>query len=118
MDFQPGQRVGDYEILSVLGAGGMGAVYKVRNTISDRIEAMKVLLPNLAAETELTDRFLREIRVLGTLDHPNIASLHTALRDQGHLLMVMEYVEGTTLHALLRQGGVPLADGAASSIGT
>ena len=66
-------RTGDYEILGVLGAGGMGKVYKVRNVLSDRIEAMKVLLPDLADQKELADRFLREIKVLASLSHPNIA---------------------------------------------
>ena len=66
---------GDYEILGVLGAGGMGKVYKVRNVFSDRIEAMKVLLPNLADQKELADRFLREIKVLASVNHQNIAAL-------------------------------------------
>src|ERR1700681_666978 len=66
--FVTGQRLGDYEILGVLGAGGMGTVYKVRNVISDRIEAMKVLLANLADQKELADRFLREIKILASLD--------------------------------------------------
>ncbi|MGA7382512.1 MAG: protein kinase, partial [Terriglobales bacterium] len=73
------KRIGDYEILNELGAGGMGKVYKVRNVISDRIEAMKILLPDLAGRQELATRFLREIKVLAALDHPNIAALRTAL---------------------------------------
>ena len=75
-----GERVGDYEIVEVLGAGGMGQVFKVRNLLSERIEAMKVLLPNLESDPGLADRFLREIKVQATLDHPNIAKLHTAMR--------------------------------------
>ena len=58
-----GERVGDYQIVEVLGAGGMGQVYKVRNVLSERIEAMKVLLPNMGNDPELADRFLREIKV-------------------------------------------------------
>src|SRR5256885_1143198 len=73
-----GERIGDYEIVEILGAGGMGEVYKVRNVISNRIEAMKVLLPNLGGDPGLAGRFLREIQVQATLDHPNIARLHTA----------------------------------------
>jgi len=96
-------RKGDYEILSVLGAGGMGKVYKVRNVLSDRVEAMKVLLPNLADQKELADRFLREIKVLASLNHPNIAALRTALTVDNQLVMIMEYVEGTTLAAHLEQ---------------
>ncbi len=57
MSFEQGQRISDYEILGLLGAGGMGRVYRVRNVISDRVEAMKVLLPDLAAEPELAGRF-------------------------------------------------------------
>jgi len=96
-------RKGDYEILGVLGAGGMGKVYKVRNLLSDRVEAMKVLLPNLADQKELADRFLREIKVLASLNHPNIAVLRTALMIENQLVMIMEYVEGTTLAAHLEQ---------------
>jgi serine/threonine protein kinase len=107
---QYGQRVGDYEILGVLGAGGMGKVYKVRNVISDRIEAMKILLPDLAGQKELADRFLREIKLLASLNHPNIASLRTALTSGNQLVMIMEFVEGTTLAARLAQGPVPAAD--------
>ena len=110
MNFEPGSRVGDYEILSVLGAGGMGKVYKVRNIISDRIEAMKVLLPNLEQDPTLADRFLREIKVQASLDHPNIAALHTAQRDENRILMILEYVEGETLDHILRRGPVPLSD--------
>jgi serine/threonine protein kinase len=95
------KRKGDYEILGVLGSGGMGKVYKVRNVLSDRIEAMKVLLPNLADQQELADRFLREIKVLASLNHPNIAVLRTALMIDNELVMIMEYVEGTTLAARL-----------------
>src|SRR4030088_2434404 len=96
-------RMGDYEILGVLGAGGMGKVYKVRNVLSDRIEAMKVLLPNLADQKELADRFQREIKVLASLNHPNIAALRTALTLDNQLVMIMEYVEGTTLAGHLEQ---------------
>jgi len=103
-EYTVGQRVGDYEILAVLGAGGMGKVYKVRNVISDRIEAMKVLLPNLASQKELADRFLREIKVLASLNHPNIAALRTALTLDDQLVMIMEYVEGVTLSSRLQSG--------------
>jgi serine/threonine-protein kinase len=96
-EFTPGQHIGDYEILSILGAGGMGKVYKVRNVISDRIEAMKILLPDLHSNQSLADRFLREIRLLATLNHPNIAALRTAMTHENQLVMIMEFVEGETL---------------------
>jgi eukaryotic-like serine/threonine-protein kinase len=105
-DFVPGQRVGDYEVLGVLGAGGMGKVYKVRNVISDRIEAMKVLLANLTTQKELADRFLREIKLLASLNHPNIAALNTAMTLNNQLIMMMEYVDGTTLATRLQQGPI------------
>ena len=110
-NYEIGSRAGDYEVIEVLGAGGMGRVYKVRNVISDRVEAMKVLLPNLEGDPELADRFMREIKVQASLDHPNIAALHTALRVDNQLLMLMEYVEGITIEALLRSGPVPLEKG-------
>ena len=104
------KRVGDYEVLAVLGTGGMGRVYKVRNVISDRVEAMKILLPDLAGKKELADRFLREIKVLAALNHPNIAALRTALTLNNQLVMVMEYVEGVTLATRLEQGPIPAGD--------
>src|SRR5690348_15954412 len=106
-DYSVGQRLGDYEILGVLGAGGMGKVYKVRNTISDRVEAMKILLPDLAGQKDLADRFLREIKVLASLSHPNIAALRTALTLDNQLVMIMEYVDGVTLSSRLAQGAIP-----------
>jgi eukaryotic-like serine/threonine-protein kinase len=109
-DFKVGQHVGDYEILDVLGAGGMGKVYKVRNTISERVEAMKIVLPNMAGQQERADRFLREIKLLAKLNHPNIAELRTALTIDNQLVMIMEFVEGVTLSARLKQGPIPPAD--------
>ncbi len=110
MAFQIGDKIGDYEVIGILGAGGMGRVYKVKNVFSERIDAMKVLLPNLADEPELADRFLREIKVLASLNHPNIAGLHTALNVQNQLLMIMEYVDGVTIEQKLKAGPLPLGD--------
>jgi len=110
MSFQIGDTVGDYQIIGVLGAGGMGKVYKVKNQISDRIDAVKVLLPDLAEDPELADRFTREIKVLASLNHPNIAGLRTAFRMENQLLMVMEFVEGTTLDDRAKAGPIPLED--------
>jgi serine/threonine-protein kinase len=87
----------------------MGKVYKVRNTISDRVEAMKILLPDLAGQKELADRFLREIKVLASLHHPNIAALRTALTLDNQLVMIMEFVDGVTLSSRLNQGAIPPA---------
>ncbi len=103
-------RIGDYEVMNLLGAGGMGRVYKVRNVITDRIEAMKILLPEIAGKEEVAARFLREIKVLAALNHPNIATLHTALTIENQLVMIMEFVEGQPLSALLAAGPIPPAE--------
>ncbi len=110
MSNQPNQRMGDYEILNELGRGGMGRVYRVRNVISDRVEAMKILLPELAGRPELAARFLREIKLVASLDHPNIGALRTAHMVDDQLVMIMEYVEGTSLAERLEQGPLPVAE--------
>ena len=108
MNSNIGDRIGDYEVIGILGAGGMGKVYKVRNVISDRVEAIKVLLPELTNVPELADRFLREIKVLATLEHPHIAALRTAQRIDNQLVMVMELVEGVTVEDKLKNGPLPV----------
>jgi serine/threonine protein kinase len=110
MTEETNKRIGDYEILNELGSGGMGRVYRVRNVISDRIEAMKILLPDLAGRQELADRFSREIKLLASLNHPNIASLRTALTLDNQLVMIMEYVEGTSLAERLERGPIAVPD--------
>ena len=111
MNFEPGSKIGDYEVLGTLGAGGMGRVYKVRNDLSDRVEAMKILLPDLEGNADLANRFLREIKTQAGLDHPNIAKLYTALRIENQLLMCMELVEGITLDERLKTPPpIPLVD--------
>jgi eukaryotic-like serine/threonine-protein kinase len=107
MSEETNKRIGDYQILNELGSGGMGRVYRVRNVISDRIEAMKVLLPDLAGRQELATRFLREIKLMASLNHPNIAQLRTAFTADNQLVMIMEYVEGTTLADRLEHGPLP-----------
>jgi len=104
------KQVGDYEIVRELGKGGMGQVYLVRNLISDRIEAMKVLLPDLVQQGDLANRFMREIKLLASLDHPNIAQLRTAFTADNQLVMIMEYVEGDTLAHRLGFGAFSTAD--------
>ena len=111
MNFLPvsleiGTTIGDYQIVSVLGRGGMGKVFKVRNLLSDRVEAMKVLLPGVDPSPELVERFLREIKVVAGLEHPGIAALRTALRVNNQILMIMEYVEGNSLQEMLQQGRI------------
>jgi eukaryotic-like serine/threonine-protein kinase len=103
VDFEIGQRVADYEIVNLIGVGGMGRVYRVHNVISHRTEAMKVLLSDLNADPELAARFLSEIRTLATLDHPHIAQLHTAMQIGNELVMMMEFVDGSTLQQLAKE---------------
>src|SRR5262245_12555342 len=107
---EPKQRVGDYEVIEQLGRGGMGNVYRVRNVISDRVEAMKVLLPDLVGRQDLAARFQREIKVLATLDHPNIAQLRTALKLDNQLVMIMEFVEGQNVAERVKQGPIPTGE--------
>jgi serine/threonine-protein kinase len=110
MAFAIGDRIGDYQVIGELGKGGMARVYKVRNTISEQVQAMKVMLPDLASDSEYSERFLREMKVLARMHHPGIAALHTALRVQNQLVMIMELVEGVTLADLLARGQIPLKD--------
>jgi serine/threonine protein kinase len=108
MALQTGATVGNYRIVCVLGSGGSGCVYRVEHTITGRVEAIKVLLETGQEKSEQAERFLREIQVQARLNHPNIAAVHNAFWADGHLLMVMEYVEGETLETRLARSRVPL----------
>ena len=99
-----GSHIESYEILDVVGHGGMGAVYRVRHLITNRIEALKVIASGPGSNEDRMERFNREIRVLASLGHPNIAVLHTAFRHEDQLVMVMEYVDGTDLGVCLKSG--------------
>lgn len=99
MSLEPGQRIGDYEVVAKLGAGGLGVVYEVRHLISQRREAMKILLPDQGSP-EMIERFRREVQTLATLNHVNIAQLHTAFYYENQLAMVMELIHGETLRDL------------------
>jgi eukaryotic-like serine/threonine-protein kinase len=109
LTLNPGDRIGDYEILEPIGAGGMGAVFKVRHLISHRVEALKVIVPEAAlAASDSADRFLREIRLLAGLQHVNIAGLHNAFMFQDQMVMAMEFIEGVSLDAKLHPPGISL----------
>ncbi|HUK19505.1 MAG TPA: serine/threonine-protein kinase, partial [Bryobacteraceae bacterium] len=114
MSIQVGDVLGDYRVEGVLGKGGMGKVFRVRNQITGREEAMKMVLPDLDENAELAGRFLREIRVHASLDHPNIAALYSAVRVDNRLVMMMELVEGVSLEQKLRDG--PLDADSATTI--
>jgi serine/threonine-protein kinase len=109
MNFSIGDTVGGYEIVGVLGSGGMGEVYRVRNVISDRVDAMKVLLASLQRDQDFATRFLREIKVQARLVHPNIAQLYTAFEHHGNLMMILELVDGMSLLDMLQHGRLPLS---------
>jgi len=108
MAFEPGQRIGDYEVMGTLGAGGLGAVYEVRHLISQRREAMKILLPDQSGAAEMVERFRREVQTLAGLNHVNIAALHTAFYYENQLAMIMELVHGETLRDRFVKGAVTL----------
>jgi serine/threonine protein kinase len=108
MTFEAGQVVGEYKIVRVLGRGGLGAVYEAIHLISQRAEAMKVMLPEQTGTPEMKERFRREIQLLARLNHPNIAGLHNAFYVEDQLIMVMELVEGEDLRTRSRNARIPL----------
>jgi eukaryotic-like serine/threonine-protein kinase len=108
MPILPGRRLGPYEILSAIGAGGMGEVYKARDNRLDRIVAIKVLPVHLADRSELRERFEREARTIASLNHPHICTLHDIGQQDGTDFLVMEYLEGETLAQRLNKGSLPL----------
>lgn len=101
-------RIGPYEIVSLLGIGGMGAVYRARDTKLHRDVAVKVLLPAVAHDPDRLARFAREARVLASLDHPNIARVHELEEANGIRALVMELVDGPTLADRIAQGPLPV----------
>ena len=103
-----GTRLGPYEIVSPLGAGGMGEVYRARDTRLDRTVAVKVLNAELVANPALRGRFEREAKIISQLNHPNICTLHDVGSDGGTDYIVMEYLEGETLADRIRRGPLPL----------
>ena len=108
MALAAGARLGPYEILSALGAGGMGEVYKARDTRLDRIVAIKVLPSHLAADPQFRERFDREARAISSLDHPHICALYDVGEEHGTVFLVMQYLEGETLAERLKKGALPL----------
>ena len=104
----PGTRLGWYEILSALGAGGMGEVYRARDTRLDRDVAIKILPDAFAADAERIARFQREAKVLASLNHPNIAIIHGLEHADGAYALVMELVEGEDLAQRIVRGAMPL----------
>src|SRR3990170_6075317 len=108
MALTPGTRLGPHEILSMIGAGGMGEVYKARDTRLERIVAIKVLPAHPADKPDLRERFEREARTIANLNHPHICVLHDIGRQDGIDFLVMEYLDGETLATRLMKGPLPL----------
>ena len=103
-----GTKLGPYEIQSPLGAGGMGEVYRARDTRLDRIVAVKVLASHLSSSPELKQRMEREARAISSLNHPHICQLYDIGSQDGTDYLVMEFLEGETLAEKLRKGAMPL----------
>ncbi|HEV3511640.1 MAG TPA: protein kinase [Candidatus Sulfotelmatobacter sp.] len=110
MPLSSGTKLGPYEIHSPLGAGGMGEVYRARDTRLERTVAIKVLPEHFSQNTELRQRFEREARAISSLNHPNICTLYDIGNQEGTEYLVMEYLEGEALAARLTRGTLPLRE--------
>ena len=107
MRISAGTRLGPYEIVSPLGAGGMGEVYRARDTRLDRTVAVKVLPAHLAQDPDRRARFEREARAASALNHPPICTIHDVGQQDGVDYLVMEHLEGETLADRLEKGALP-----------
>src|SRR6266704_1278449 len=108
MALTPGTKLGPYEILAMLGAGGMGEVYRARDTRLDRTVAVKVLASHLSSSPELKQRMEREAKAISSLNHPHICHLYDIGSQDGTDYLVMEFLEGETLAERLRKSAMPL----------
>ena len=102
-----GVMFGAYRVEGLVGVGGMGQVYRATDLRLRRTVALKLLIPDLALDPEFGSRFEREARVLASLNHPNIATIHGLAEAEGVLALVLEFVEGQTLAARLARGPLP-----------
>lgn len=112
----PGSRLGPYEVVSLIGAGGMGEVYKARDTRLHRTVAIKILQPQLAADRQFRERFDREARAISQLDHPYICALYDVGEQAETSFLVMPYLEGDTLAQRLKHGALPISEALTMSI--
>src|SRR5688500_12056257 len=108
MSLPAGNKLGPYEILAPIGAGGMGEVYKARDTRLDRTVAVKVLPSHIAEREDLRARFEREARAVSSLNHPHICTLFDVGKQDGVDFLVMEHLDGETLADRLERGALPL----------
>lgn len=105
-----GRTLGNYQVLETLGAGGMGEVYKARDTRLNRFVAIKVLRNDLVANTNRKQRFIQEAKSASALSHPNIVAIYDIFQHEGIDCLVMEYVAGKTLHSLIPRQGMPWSE--------
>jgi eukaryotic-like serine/threonine-protein kinase len=110
MTLLSGTRMGPYEVLSLLGSGGMGEVYRARDARLHRDVALKLLPATVAADPDRLARFTREAQVLAALNHPNIGAIYGIEESEGITALVLELVEGPTLAERIAQGPMPLDD--------
>ena len=110
MSLAPGARLGTYEIVALIGAGGMGEVYRARDGKLTRDVALKILPPLFARDPERLARFSREANLLATLNHPNIAAIYGFESSDHSPALVLEMVEGPTLADRIERGPIPLED--------
>lgn len=108
MPLTPGTKLGPYEIVTALGAGGMGEVYRARDTRLNRVVAIKILPAHLSQNADAKERFDREARAISSLSHPNICHLYDVGLQDGASYLVMEYLDGETLADRLHKGPLPL----------
>ncbi|PYV63730.1 MAG: hypothetical protein DMG97_37005, partial [Acidobacteria bacterium] len=108
MSLSPGTKLGPYEIQAPLGAGGMGEVYRARDTRLERIVAIKVLPSPLSSDPDLKQRLEREARAISSLNHPHICALYDIGTQEGIDFLVMEYLEGRTLADRLQKSALPV----------
>jgi len=109
MRFQPGDAVGPYRVTGVIGEGAAGVVYQVVNSVTGRLDAMKILADSYGHDLEQAQRFLREIQLQAKLDHPNIAQVRTAFCEGNTIVLVMELVDGEPLSSVLQRGPLSVA---------
>ena len=108
MALTPGTRLGVYEVVASIGEGGMGQVFRARDTKLDRDVAIKILPEAFAHDADRLARFQREAKTLASLNHPNIAAIHGLEESGGVTALVMELVEGDDLSQLIARGAIPL----------
>jgi Tol biopolymer transport system component len=109
MSFAAGKRLGSYEILALIGVGGMGEVYRARDTRLERTVAIKVLPEHVAGDPDFKQRFEREAKTISSLNHPHICTLYDVGRENGVDFLVMELLEGETAAQRISRGAMPFA---------